>query len=203
MTMTLYFSPGACSLASHIALHELGLPHAVVKVDLRQHKTASGDDFYAINPKGYVPALTLDDGSLLTEGPAILQYLADRKPEAGLAPAAGTLARYRLQEWLAYLNSEIHKTFGVYFNSDSTDAEKANAGKRLGQKFDWLQQQIGERASLMSEGYSVADAYLYTLLGWTAYVGIDLGRWPGLKAYHGKIGARAAVQAAHAAEKAA
>ena len=201
--MKLYFSPSACSLASHITLQELGLSHEIEKVDLRQHRTKSGQDFYAINPKGYVPTLQLDDGAVLTEGPAILQYLADLKPDAGLTPAPGTMARYRLQEWLAYLNSEVHKTFGVFFTSDSSDAEKANAGKRLSQKFDWLQAQLGERASLMAEGFTVADAYLYTLLSWTAFVGMDLGQWPGLKAYHAQIAARPAVQAAHKAEQAA
>lgn len=201
--MKLYLSPGACSLASHITLQELGLSHDIEKVDLRQHRTTSGQDFYSINPKGYVPALQLDDGAVLTEGPAILQYLADLKPEARLAPANGTIARYRLQEWLAYLNSEIHKTFGVFFTPDSTEAEKAAAGNRLARKFEWLQAQLGTRTSLMPDGFTVADAYLYTLLGWTGFVGIDLGRWPGLKAYHAHTGARPAVQAAHKAEQAA
>ncbi|HSW13449.1 MAG TPA: glutathione transferase GstA [Solimonas sp.] len=201
--MKLYFSPGACSLASHITLHELGLPAQVVKVDTKQKRTADGGDFLAINAKGYVPALALDDGSVLTEGPAILQYLADRKPEAGLAPANGTMARYRLQEWLGYLNSEVHKGFVPYFMPDSSDADKQAAGERLGKKFDWMQQQLGDGAHLAGENFTVADAYCYTLLSWTGYVGIDLARWPGLKAYRDRVGARPSVQAAHAAEKAA
>lgn len=200
--MKLYFSPGACSLASHIVLHELGLKHDVEKVDIRKHLTKSGEDFYAINPKGYVPALKLDDGHVLTEGPAILQYLADRKPDLALAPANGTIERYRLQEWLGYLSSEIHKTFSVYF-SDSDDAEKAKAGKRLEKKFDWLQKQLDGRTFLTGDSFTVADAYLFTLLGWTGHVGIDLGKWPKLKAYHGRIAERPSVQAALDMEKAA
>lgn len=203
MTMKLYFSPSACSLASNIVLNELGLPHELVKVDTRKKLTKAGEDFLAINPKGYVPALGLDDGSVLTEGPAILQYLADQKPQAGLAPTNGTMARYRLQEWLGYINSEVHKSFSTFFVPGTVDDEKKAAGERLAKKFDWLQAQLGARDTLMAEGFTVADAYLYTVLGWTAFVGIDLGRWPGLKAWHAKIGARPAVVAALAAEKAA
>ena len=201
--MKLYFSPGACSLASHIVLHELGLPAEIVKVDTKKKLTKAGEDFWKINPKGYVPALALDDGSLLTEGPAILQYLADRKPDSGLAPANGTMPRYRLQEWLGYINSEIHKTFSTFFIPTSSDAEKQAAGERLAQKFNWVQEQLQGKSFLMGETFTVADAYAYTVIGWTAFVGIDLGKWPGLKAYRERIGARAAVQAAHAAEKAA
>lgn len=201
--MKLYFSPGACSLASHIALKELDLAHELAKVDLRSHRTAAGEDFNTINSKGYVPALQLDQGGVLTEGPAILQYLADRKPEAGLAPANGTLERYRLQEWLTFLNSEVHKGFSVYFNPASTDADKANAGTRLAKRLDWIQNALADAEFLMGKQFTVADAYLYTLLNWTGGVGIDLGRWPQLKAYHARIAQRPAVQAAHQAEKAA
>jgi glutathione S-transferase len=195
--MKLYFSPGACSLASHIVLHELGLPHAIVRVDTKTKKTADGGDYLQINPKGYVPALGLDDGSVLTEGPAILQYLADRKPEAKLAPASGTM-----QEWLGYINSEIHKSFSTFFIPGTMDAEKAAAGERLAKKFDWLQKTIGDGPYLMGDAFTVADAYLYTVLNWTGFVGIDLGRWPGLKAYHARIAERPSVQKAQAAEKA-
>jgi len=200
--MKLYFSPGACSLASHIALQELGLPATIVKVDTKKKLTADGGDFRAINPKGYVPALQLEDGSVLTEGPAVLQYIADRRPEAGLAPAHGTIARYRLQEWLGYLNSELHKSFAVFFMPGSSDGEKQAGAERLAARLDWLQQAIGDRRFLLGEQFTVADAYCYTLLTWPAYVGIDLGRWPGLQAYRERMAARPAVQAAHAAEKA-
>jgi glutathione S-transferase len=200
--MKLYFSPSACSLASHIVLHELGLPHEIVRVDTKTKKTADGADYLQINGKGYVPALGLDDGSVLTEGPAILQYLADRKPDAQLAPASGTMARYRLQEWLGYINSEIHKSFSTFFIPGTVDAEKAAAGERLAKKFDWLQQTIGDGPYLMGDSFTVADAYLYTVLNWTGFVGIDLGKWPGLKAYHARIAERPSVHKAHAAEKA-
>lgn len=200
--MKLYFSPGACSLASHIVLHELGLPHAIVRVDTKTKKTADGGDYLQINPKGYVPALGLDDGSVLTEGPAILQYLADRNPDAKLAPANGTMPRYRLQEWLGYINSEIHKSFSTFFIPGTVDAEKAAAGERLAKKFGWLQGAIGDGPYLMGDSFTVADAYLYTVLNWTGFVGIDLGQWPGLKAYHARIGERPSVQKAQAAEKA-
>jgi len=201
--MKLYFSPGACSLASHIALHELGLPFEAVKVDLRKKLTAAGDDYSAINPKGYVPALAIDGEDLLTEGPAILQYLADQKPESGLAPAAGSMARYRLQEWLGYLNSEVHKSFVPYFDPGTSADDKQKAGERLAKRFDYLQMRLGDQSFLTGATFSVADAYLYTLLTWTAFVGIDLGRWPALKAYVERVAARPAVQKTQAAEKAA
>lgn len=201
--MKLYFSPGACSLASHIALNELGLPFEAVKVDIRKKLTAAGDDYFAINPKGYVPALAVDGEGLLTEGPAILQYLADQKPESGLAPAAGSMARYRLQEWLGYLNSEVHKSFSPYFDPSGSAEDKSKAGERLGKRFDYLQAQLAEQPFLTGATFTVADAYCYTLLTWTAYVGIDLGKWPQLKAYLERIAARPAVQKTQAAEKAA
>jgi glutathione S-transferase len=200
--MKLYFSPGACSLASHIVLHELDLPHETVRVDTKTKKTAGGDDYLQINTKGYVPALALDDGSVLTEGPAILQYLADRKPEVQLAPANGTMARYRLQEWLGYINSEIHKSFSTFFIPGTVDAEKAAAGERLAKKFDWLQKTLSDGPYLTGDRFTVADAYLYTVLNWTGFVGIDLGKWPGLKTYHARVAERPSVQKAQAAEKA-
>lgn len=199
--MKLYFSPSACSLAPHIVLQELGLPFEAVKVDLRKKLTASGEDFNAINPKGYVPALRLDDGSVLTECAAILQYLADLQPSTGLAPANGSMARYRVQEWLAFLNSEVHKAFTPFFDPATGADEKQRAGERLAKRFDYLQQALGEGPALDGARFGIADAYLYTLLGWTAFVGIDLGRWPGLKAWQARIAQRPAVLKAHAAEK--
>jgi len=199
--MKLYFTPGACSLASHIVLRELGLPFEAVQVDLMKKTTKSGEDFTAINPKGYVPALGLDEGGLLTEGVAILQYLADRRPEAKLAPAAGTMERYRLQEWLAFINSELHKSFGPLFNPSAPAETKEAAKKLIGRRFAYVEQQLAGREFLAGGTFTIADAYLYTVLGWTGFVGFDLTPYPNLKAFHGRVAARPAVQAAHAAEK--
>jgi glutathione S-transferase len=199
--MKLYYAPGACSLASHIVLEELGLPFTTEFVSLKRKTTASGADFNAINPKGYVPVLELDSGGTLTEGPAILQYLADRKPAAGLAPANGTLERYRLQEWLGFINSEIHKPFGPLFDPTASDTAKEAARQRIARRLDYTEQALAGRDFLLGAQFTVADAYLYTVLGWTDGGGIDLGRWPALKAYHARIGARPAVLAARAAEK--
>lgn len=199
--MKLYFSPGACSLASHITLRELGLPFEITKVDTKTKTTKAGADFNAINPKGYVPALELDDGAILTEGPTILQYLADQRPDAGLAPTNGTMTRYRLQEWLGFINSEIHKTFSPLWTADTPEATKRASVEKLGKRFDYVQDKLGNQEYLMGNGFSIADAYLYTVLNWTNFLGIDLGKWPVLKTYHARIGARPAVQAAHKAEQ--
>jgi glutathione S-transferase len=198
--MKLYFSPGACSLASHIALREAGLPFEAVKVNGRTKVTAGGDDYLKVTPKGYVPALQLDSGEVLTEGTAILPFIADRNPAAKLAPAAGTMERYRLHEWLGYINSEIHKNFGPFFAPNTSDEQKAAAKQNLTKRFDFTQQQLAGRSFLLGDTFSVADGYLFTVLGWTRHVGIDLGQWPGLQAYHARIGARPAVLAAMQAE---
>jgi len=201
-TMKLYYSPGACSLASHIVLRELGLTFEAVAVDLRKKTTRAGADFNTINPKGYVPVLELDSGAILTEGPAILQYLADQRPAAGLAPANGTLERYRLQEWLAFINSEIHKPFGPLFDAGAPEAVKESSRERIARRLGYTERALAGRDYLLGSQFTVADAYLYTVLNWTAYTGIDLGQWPALKAYHARIAARPAVAAAQAAEKA-
>jgi glutathione S-transferase len=200
--MKLYFSAGACSLAAHIALEELGLPHTMEAVDLRTKRTRSGADFNAINPKGYVPALELDDGSILTEGTAILQYLADQKPAAKLAPANGTLPRYRLQEWLGFINSELHKNFSPLFNPEAAEASKALAKAQLARRLAFVEQALAGRQFLLGDGFTVADAYLYTLLGWTTRLGVPLDQFPALQAFKARIGARPAVKAAEAAEQA-
>lgn len=199
--MKLYYSPGACSLASHIALRELGLPFEAVPVDLRTKRTKSGEDFAALNPKGYVPVLQLDDGSMLSEGPAILQYLADRKPEAKLAPANGTFERYRLQEWLAYIGSEVHKTFGGFFNPAATAEQKEALKPVLARRLGYVEQHLAQRDWLVGGTFTVADAYLYVVLGWSGIVGFDLAAFPRLQAYHARIAQRPAVQAAQAVEK--
>lgn len=200
--MNLYFSPHACSLASHIVLHELGLPFSTTAVDLKQKRTADGGDYLAINPKGYVPALRLDSGEVLTEGPAVLQFLADRRPELGLAPAAGSLARYRLQEWLGFINSELHKSYSPLFASDTPDHERRAAQAKLGQRFAIVQQTLRDQPFLMGEQFTVADAYLYAVLGWSKFVNLDLAPWPALQAHQQRVAQRPAVQAAQRAETA-
>ncbi|MFM8516743.1 MAG: glutathione transferase GstA [Nevskiaceae bacterium] len=198
--MKLYFAPGACSLASHIALHEAGVAFEAVKVEGRGQKTAGGEDYLHITAKGYVPALKLDDGSVLTEGTAILPYVGDLKPSAGLAPAAGTMARYRLHEWLGYINSEVHKNFSPFFTPGTTDEQKAAAKANLARRLGFIENELGAKHFLLGDTFTVADAYLFTVLGWLGYVGMDLGQWPQLKAYHGRIAGRPAVQAAMKAE---
>jgi glutathione S-transferase len=198
--MKLFFSPGACSLASHITLYEAGLPFTAEKVDMRTRKTGDGQDFAAINPKGYVPALRLDDGEYLSEGPAILQYIADRKPDAQLAPPAGTLPRYRLIEWLSFIATELHKGFGPLLRPGAAEDVKTAAVDKLGQRLAYTANHLASRQYLVGEHFTVADAYLYTILTWTRLVGIDLAAWPVLAAYRDRIQQRPAVQAARKAE---
>ena len=195
--MKLYYSPGACSLSPHIVAREAGLPIELEEVDLGAKKTAAGDDYRAVNPKGYVPALRLDDGSVLTEGPAIVQYLADRKPAAGLAPHAGTIERYRLQEWLAFLNSEIHKTWGALYHPK---ADRGPVIEKLDQRLSFLEAELKGRPYLLPSGFSVADAYLFTLLNWAGFTRVDLSPYPALVKYAERIGARPKVQEALRAE---
>jgi glutathione S-transferase len=198
--MKLYYSPGACSLSPHIVLLELGLPFSMEKVDLKSKKTDKGGDYLTINSKGAVPALQLDDGQVLTEGPAIVQFLADQKPESGLAPRAGTFERYRLMEILNYITSEVHKNFTPLFNPGTSADWKKAAVEALGKKFDWLSGHLGEKKHLLGDQFTVADAYLFTVLGWSRHVGIDLGKWPVLAAYHARVGARPKVHEALKAE---
>ena len=200
--MKLYFSPGACSFSPHIVLREAGIDHELVRVDLRAKKTAAGGDFNAVNPKGSVPALQLPEGEVLTEGPAIVQYLADLRPESNLAPPAGTLARYRMQEWLNFITSEIHKTFSPLFNPRTPAEYRAIAIENLGKRFDYVNEHLTGKDYLLGAQFTVADAYLFTVLGWCGYVNIDLSRWPALAAFVERVAARPAVQAARAAEKA-
>jgi len=200
--MKLYYAPGACSLSPHIALNEAGLSYELVRVDTKTKKTETGADYLAINPKGYVPALQLDDGSVLTEGPAIVQYVADLKPEAKLAPANGTLARYRLQELLGYINSEIHKSFSPLFKPDTPADYKPIVLANLNMRIGLLADQLQDKPFLLGDQFSVADAYLFTVLGWTKHVGIDMSQWPKLVDYQARIATRPAVHAALQAERA-
>src|SRR5439155_21153184 len=195
-----YYAPGACSLSPHIALREAGVAFTLEKVDLKTHKLANGGDYTAINPKGYVPALQLDNGEVLTEGPAIVQYIADQKPQAGLAPAAGTLERYHLAEWLSFITSELHKSFSPLFNPDAAaawkDAARANIAKRL----DLIERHLDGKTYLLGERFTVADGYLFTVLNWSGWTQYDLSRWPRIQSYLERIAARPKVREALAAE---
>jgi glutathione S-transferase len=197
--MKLYFSPGACSLATHIALFEAGLPFSTERVDLKTKVTASGADFRALNPKGYVPALELDGGVVLTEGPALLQYVADQAQPGLLAPAAGSLQRYQLIGWLNYIGTELHKNFSPLFNPAASEEARAGARAALAQRFGFLERSLEGRDFLMDQ-YTVADGYLFTVLGWCGHVKLSLADWPVLQAYLARAAARPAVQQALRAE---
>jgi glutathione S-transferase len=194
--MKLYYFAGACSLSPHIVALEAGLPFTMVKIDRNTKKTETGADYLTVNSKGAVPALQLDDGRVLTEGPAIVQYLADQKPESGLAPRAGTFERYQLMEILNYITSEVHKSFTPLFNPASSADIKEAAVTNLSKKFDWLSGFLGKKPYLMGDTFTVADAYLFTVLSWTGHVKIDLNRWPVLAEYKSRIAHRPKVQQA-------
>ncbi len=198
--MKLFYAPGACSLSPHIALMEAGVPFEVQQVSTKTKEMDGGGDFWKINGKGYVPALQLDNGEILTEGPAIVQYIADLKPESGLAPKAGTMERYRVQEWLNFITSEIHKSFTPLFRPDAAPAWKEAATTSLGKRFDWISEQLKGKTYLMGDKFTVADGYLFTVLSWTKHVGIDLGKWPVLAEYSARVAARPKVQEAMKAE---
>jgi glutathione S-transferase len=198
--MKLYYFPGACSLSPHIVLREAGLPFTLVKIDSKTKKTESGADYLTVNSKGAVPALQFDDGRVLTEGPAIVQYLADQKPDSGLAPRAGTFERYQLMEILNYITSEVHKTYPPLFNPASSAEMKETAVTNLSKKFDWLSGFLAKKTYLLGNTFTVADAYLFTVLNWTGYVKIDLGKWPVLDEYKSRIANRPKVQEAMKAE---
>lgn len=197
--MKLYYRAGVCSLSPHIALREAGLPFELVAVG-RDRKTADGRDFTTLNPYGYVPALELDDGNVLLEGPAIVQYIADQAPASGLAPAFGTLDRYRLQSVLTFINSELHKLIGAMFNPAFRAEDKPAQIGKIRARLDQFQAQLGQREWLVGDRFTVADGYLFVVLRWLKGFGIDLADWPALAAHHARVAARPAVQAALAAE---
>jgi glutathione S-transferase len=197
--MKLYYAPAACSLAPHIALTEAGLPHDLVRVDLRTHTLPDGSDYRAVNPKGYVPTLELDDGARLTEAAVVLQYIADRKPGT-LAPAFGSMERYRLMEWLNFIATELHKGFGPLWHSDTPEATRQSAIATLGKRFDYLAPFLARQPYLTGATFTIADAYLFTILSWAAHLKVDLGRWPALTQYLARVGARPKVQDALRAE---
>jgi len=195
--MKLYYSPGACSLSPHIVAREAGIAVELQKVDLKAKKTESGEDYSRINPKGYVPALRLDDGTVLTEGPAIVQYLAEQKPASGLVPQAGSKERYQLIEWLAFLNSEVHKTWSALWKPN---VDRGPVDEQLARRLDYVNGALKSRPFVMGERFSVADAYLFTLLNWAQWTKVDLSRWPALEQFVERVKARPKVQEALKAE---
>jgi len=197
--MKLYYAPGTCSLSPHIVAREARLPLTLVRVDSRNKTTESGEDYRAINPKGYVPLLELDNGVRLSEGPAIVQYLADLAPASKLAPANGTVERYQLQEWLNFITSEVHKQFSPLFDATMPEEAKEKFRNRLATRFDWIAGQLKGRDYLMGS-FTAADAYLFVVLGWTKFTGPDLARWPVLQEYVARVAARPHVQEALKAE---
>ena len=198
--MKLYYSPGASSLSPHIALHEAGLAYTPVLASTKSHKLQDGTDYYSINPLGYVPVLELSNGERLREGPAIVQYIADQVPEKKLAPANGTMERYRLQEWLTFIGTEIHKGFSPLFNPATPEETKTMSREKLLQRLQWMDGQLAGKPYLMGDTFTVADGYLFTVTNWAPMVGVDITGLAHLAAYRGRVGARPAVQAAMKAE---
>ena len=198
--MKLYYSPGACSLSPHIALREAGLDFELALASTKTKKLADGSDFNLINPKSQVPVLELDDGQRLTEGPAIVQYIADRAPEKKLAPAAGTMPRYRLQEWLNFITSELHKGIGGLFNPAMPEEAKALMREKATSRLKWVDAQLEGKDYTMGNAFSVADAYLFVVTNWTGHIGIDISSMKNLSAFMERMRARPAVQAAMKAE---
>lgn len=194
--MKLYYSPSACSLSPHIVANELGLPIELVKVDVTIKRTEHGEDFLAINPKGLVPVLQLDDGTVLTEGPAVVQYLADLKPDAQLAPANGSMARYRLQEMLGYINSELHQSYMPLFNPACSDEVRSARMAYLRKHYGLIEAALGRTPFLLGDRFTVTDAYLFVVTRWAEFVKLDLSAFPSLLAFQARIAARPAVQAA-------
>lgn len=192
--MKLYYTPGACSQAPHIVLHELGLPYEAVKVDLVKHTLPDGSDYRAINPKGYVPLLELDDGTRITEASVIVQYLADQKP-GELAPKFGTKERWRLMEWLAFISTEIHKGFGPLWNPSTPPEVRERTVQALGNRFGLVAKTLEQQPFLTGDRFTIADAYLFVVLNWSGLHKVDLGPWPALQQFQQRVASRPAVQA--------
>jgi glutathione S-transferase len=198
--MKLYYSPGACSLSPHIALREAGVAFEPMLASTKSHKLLDGTDYYGINPLGYVPLLELDDGTRLREGPAIVQYIADLAPNKNLAPANGTMSRYRLQEWLTFIGTEIHKSYSPLFNPNMPEEAKSTFKTKLTSRYEWLNAQLEGKDYLMGEHFTVADGYLFTVTNWAQPTGVDIAAFANLKAWHARVAARPAVQEAMKAE---
>lgn len=192
--MKLYYAPGTCALAPHIVANEAGLPFDLVKVDLRARQTEDGQDYLGTNPNGYVPALVLDDGSTLTEASLLVQYLADQKPDSGLIPAAGTMERYRVQQILAFISTELHKIFGPFFKPGTPEDTRATSRDHLTRRIGYLDGRLQGKTFLTGETFTVADAYLWTILGWAKYADLDLSAFPNVQRFLGAVAARPAVQ---------
>src|SRR6266851_8531882 len=197
--MKLYYLQGACSLAAHISLREAQMPFTLVRYHRDGQVVDGGERFEEVNEKGYVPVLELDNGERLTEVAAVLQYIADQRPDSQLAPPFGSLERYRLQEWLNFLGTEVHKSFWPFFH-EGCEAERPAQSERLRRRLDWIERKLGDRPFLMSENFTVADAYLLTMVNWARPAGFDLGQWPRLKEYRARLSQRPSVQAALEAE---
>jgi glutathione S-transferase len=200
MTLKLYFSPGACSLSPHIALREAGLDFTLEKTDLRSKQTASGGDIRKDNPKGMVPTLVTDDGDVLTEGPAIVQFIADQKPDSGLAPKAGTIARYHLMEWLNFITSELHKNYSPLFNPNAPEEYKKLVHEALATRYAFVNEKLAGKSYLMGDQFTVADGYLFTVTNWARIVKFDLTPYPNVLAFQERVRARPKVQEALKAE---
>lgn len=191
--MKLFYTPGACSQAPHIALHELGLPFEAVKVDLASHKLPDGSDYYAVNPKGYVPFLVLDDGTTISEAHVILQYIADRKPGT-LAPEFGSIDRWKLMEWLGFIATEVHKGFGPLWSPETPAEVRERTVKALGNRFTLLAETLGKQPFVTGRDFTIADAYLFVVLNWTKVHKVDLSPWPALEEFQARVAARPAVK---------
>lgn len=198
--MKLYYSPGACSLSPHIALKESGLSFEAIAAPTKTHQLPDGTDYYTLNPLGYVPLLVLDDGTQLREGQVIVQYIADQVPAKKLAPANGTFARYKLQEWLSFISTELHRGFTPLFTPGMPEEAKTIAKTRLASRLQWLDGELASKTYLLGDTFTVADGYLFTVLSWSKHVGIDLSGLPNLGAFMGRVGSRPAVQDALRAE---
>lgn len=198
--MKLYYSPGACSLASHIVAREAGIDITLEKVDPKGKRTERGADFLSINPKGYVPALELDNGEVLSEGPVISQFLADSSPESGLVPAHGSMQRYRLQELLGYINSEIHKSYSPLFNPATTDEVREDRKAYLCRRYELIERRLAAQPFLLGEQFGVADAYLFVVTNWARRAELDLSAFPSLLDFQKRVARRPAVVAAMQAE---
>lgn len=198
--MKLYYAPGACSLSPHIVAREAGIDLQLEKVDTKSHTFNNGSDYYKVNPKGYVPTLEIAPGDLLTEGPAIVQYLGDQKPQSGLVPAAGTRERYRLQEMLGFINSEIHKAYSPLWNPATVEATRESSREALKKRYKLIEEQLAGKDYLFGSKFSAADAYLFVVTNWAPHVKVDLSGFPNLQAFQKRVAARPAVQAAMKAE---
>ena len=199
--MKLYYFPGACSLAVHIVLEEIGLPYEMIRVDLAKKTTENSKNYFEINPKGFVPALELDNGQVLTEAQVIVQYLADQNPDSYLIPPMGSIARYRVMEWLSYIAMEVQKGFGPLFNPNTSEETRKTVISNLINYFDFISESLGDKDYLCGDRYTIVDAYLFTILNWTRFVEVDLTPWKKLRRYMARIMKRPAVKQAMTSEK--